>query len=130
MNHFVFQSIFVPLCALLAIHAALRLWRRRVPRRWGILLVLAWTAAACLIAIPDATLVLAGWLGIGRGADLVMYLAVLGGLFACYYFYDRYRRIEILLTELVRRDAIDRVEKGADLPPAMEDDEHSAAYKG
>jgi len=128
MNPSLFQIIFVPLCALLAIHAVLRLWLRRVPRRWGILLVVAWTTAACLIARPDATLVLAGWMGIGRGTDLVMYCAVLGGLFACYYFYDRYRRMEILLTELVRHDAIDRAEKGDNLPPAIEDSEHSATY--
>jgi small membrane protein len=124
-----FQSIFVPLCALLAIHAVLRLWRRRVPRRWGMFQVVAWTAAAGLIARPDATLVLASWLGIGRGADLVMYLAVLAGLFACYYFYDRYRRMEILLTDLVRGDAIDRAEEGRDVPPATEGENHSAARK-
>ena len=94
MNPSLFQFVFVPLCGLLAIHAALRLWLRRVPRRWGVLQLVAWTAAACLIAKPDFTAVLAGWLGIGRGTDLIVYFAVLGGLFACYYFYNRYRRME------------------------------------
>ena len=42
--------------------------------------------------------VIARWLGIGRGANLVMYLAVLGGLFVSWYFYNRYRRLEILVT--------------------------------
>jgi hypothetical protein len=130
MNPSLFQLIFVPLIAILAIHAVLRLWLHRVPRRWGILQVVAWTAAAYLIAEPDATLVLAGWVGIGRGTDLILYLAVLGGLFACYYFYDRYRRIEILLTKLVRHDAIDCAKKGDDSPPAMEDDVHSVICKG
>ena len=129
MNPSVFQCVFVPSCAVLAIHAAVRVWQRRVPRRWGTALVVVWAAAAWLIAQPDATRVLAGWLGVGRGADLVMYLGLLGGLFACYYFYGRYRRIEILLTELVRCNAIDRAEKGCNVP-STEDDNRSAACDG
>ena len=39
-------------------------------------------------------------------------VALLGGLFACCYFYDRYRRLEIALTELVRREAIDHAREG------------------
>jgi hypothetical protein len=52
-------------------------------------------------------------LGIGRGADLVFYSAVLAGLGACLYFYNRYRRLEILVTELVRRDAMEHPQRGA-----------------
>jgi hypothetical protein len=88
--------------------------------------LVAWTAAACLIAKPDFTAVLAGWLGIGRGTDLIVYFAVLGGLFACYYFYNRYRRMEILLTELVRHDAIDHAEMGSGSPPPIQGKSHSA----
>ncbi len=107
-----FQVVFVPICLALALHAALRVWRRRVRRRWGILVTAGWLATAWLIAYPASTFVVAQRLGIGRGTDLVMYLAVLSGLFAAGYFYDRYRRLEVIVTELVRRDALSHAQHG------------------
>jgi hypothetical protein len=108
-----FQIVFIPVCAALAIRAAVRVWRHRLPRRLGMLLATGWTVAALLIAKPDAASLLAGWLGIGRGADAITYLAILAGLFAGCYFYDRYRRLEIVLTELIRRDALHDAKQGS-----------------
>ena len=58
------------------------------------------------IAVPDLPGLAARALGIGRGADLVFYLAILAGLVACRYFYNRYRRLENVVTELARAIAI------------------------
>jgi small membrane protein len=107
-----FQWVFVPLCVALALQTALRVWYRRMPRRWGTLVAAGWLLAAWLIAYPTSTFVVAQRLGIGRGTDLVMYLAVLSGLFAAGYFYNRYRRLEVVVTELVRRDALSRAQQG------------------
>ncbi len=107
-----FQIIFVPLCTGVALYMAWCLWSRRVPCRSGILLTVGWILPAVLIAKPGVSLVLARWLGIGRGADLVMYLAILGGLCACGYFYGRCRRLEIMLTKLVRHEAMNHPQEG------------------
>ena len=107
-----FQLVFIPVCVALALQTALRVWYRRVPRRFGALLIAGWLVGAWLIAYPTTTLVIARTLGIGRGADLVMYLAVLSGLFAACYFYNRYRQLEVALTELIRRDAISHAQQG------------------
>jgi hypothetical protein len=107
-----FQLIFVPLCTLFAVRSVHRTWRRLVPLRSGLLAIALWGAGAVVIAQPKATAVVAGWLGIGRGADLVFYLAILGGLAVSFYFYQRCRQLEILVTELARRTAIDGATRG------------------
>ena len=102
----VFQVIFVPACALLALRALLRTWSGRTPRLPGVLGTLVWSAAAVAIALPRLTVRVAMLLGIGRGADLVFYLAILGGISVCFYFYQRNRQLENLITELMRREAV------------------------
>jgi hypothetical protein len=100
-----FQLVTIPLCLLLA---AISAWRRgsSLSRGSGLSWVLLWTVAAAVIAVPQISNVVAGWLGIGRGADLILYLAALSGMVAARYFYCQQRRMEILLSELVRREAL------------------------
>jgi len=101
-----FQAIFVPVCALLTLRAVLRLWSGRVPKLSGILAVLIWLLSAIAIALPGITSVVAQAVGINRGADLVFYLAILSGVSICFYFYQRSRQLENMITELIRREAI------------------------
>jgi hypothetical protein len=101
-----FQALFVPICAILAIRAMVRTWKKSVPRRAGLLATMVWGGAALAIAIPKLTLVLANAFGIDRGTDLIFYVSMLGGIGIAFYYYNRFRKIEILITELVRRDTI------------------------
>lgn len=108
-----FQMLAVPVCAIIALRAIVQLIRRRVPRGVGFLAVMIWSAAALAIAFPYSTIVVARWAGIGRGADLVMYLALLAGLVVSSYFYQRIRQLEILTTDLARTAAIAGAKRGA-----------------
>ena len=101
-----FQSIFVPTCLLAVVLVLWRTLRGSVGRRSGLFWASVWLAAAILIADPAFTTVVAHWFGIGRGADLVLYLAVLAGLGLALFFYGRQRRLETLLTGLMRREAL------------------------
>ena len=65
-----------------------------------------WLAAAGAILVPDATMRLAHLLGIGRGADLVFYIAILAALVVFFLLYLRLVRLEHHLTELVRHLAL------------------------
>ncbi len=114
-----FQLIFSPLCGLLALRTLIRIWRQRVPRRMGIVAFVIWSAAAVSIAYPGIAMDAAHFVGISRGADLVMQLAILGGVSVCFYFYQRSRHMENLITELVRREAVRDAQFGAQ--PATED---------
>lgn len=51
---------------------------------------------------PELTNSLARFVGIGRGADLILYLSTLLLFFVCFNFYIRFRSIEEHLTLVVR----------------------------
>jgi hypothetical protein len=109
-----FQILALPFCLLLAFRVAVRTLQRRISRRQGVVWTLLWLCGAALIAEPGISVALAASLGIGRGSDFVFYVAVLAGMAVALYFYNRYRTMEILITELIRRDAMQRPERGCE----------------
>jgi len=61
-----------------------------------------------LVIFPNLSTRIANFLGVGRGTDLIFYLAVLGGLFVASNFYFRFKRHEQALIALARESAIER----------------------
>jgi hypothetical protein len=109
-----FQIVFIPLLAGMAVRVLLQTLHGQTFRRHGLLWLALWLGSAMLIAFPDASLVVAHWLGIGRGSDLVFYFAIIGGLVAFRYFHRSYRRLEIRVTELIRLNAMEKPERGGE----------------
>lgn len=64
--------------------------------------------AAVFVIWPDITNKIATRLGVGRGADLVFYISILTFWFVILKLYARIRRLEQLLTEIVREDALNK----------------------
>lgn len=62
--------------------------------------------AVYFILFPEYSNILAHKLGVGRGADLLFYICILLFLFVIMKLFSRIRRLEQLLTEAVRKDAI------------------------
>ncbi len=77
--------------------------RKRIVAFW----LLVWSGSAMVLIWPQTTAVVARALGIGRGADLLLYVSVLGMLTAFFYVYTRFRRLDRQITLLVRRLAIE-----------------------
>lgn len=61
---------------------------------------------ATLVLFPDWANAVAKRLNVGRGADLLLYLLTLSGIFVAANFYFRFRHIEERLVILVRQLAI------------------------
>lgn len=61
--------------------------------------------AIFFILFPENTNVIAQKLGVGRGADMLFYICILFFLFVVLKLYARVRRLEEILTELVRQQA-------------------------
>lgn len=59
-----------------------------------------------LVLFPETTTMIAEWLGVGRGADLVLYLFVLMTLAAIFNLHLRNRATAVRLTELARAIAL------------------------
>jgi small membrane protein len=81
--------------------------------------VIAITIAGVTLAIfPDLATRVATFLHVGRGTDLLLYLAVLAGLFVASNFYFRFKRQEAILIALARQSAIDHASAAETGPPA------------
>ncbi|UCC31455.1 MAG: DUF2304 domain-containing protein [Phycisphaerales bacterium] len=105
-----FQTLaLIAIAALfvLTLVAAVRGW---ATRRDALLWALLWLVAGVAIMWPGVTKVIANALGIGRGADLVLYCAVVVMMLGFLMVYVRLRRIRremtLLVRELAMRDAV------------------------
>lgn len=100
-----FQIITIPFCLALAILTLIR--RQLSPgQRQGLFWAVVWLGGALVIAIPQIASWLASLMGIGRGVDLILYVAALAGLLMVRHFYFKQRRLECLVTELLREQAL------------------------
>ncbi len=101
-----FQWITIPFLLFFFIATVAASVRRRMRFRAGLFWSLLWAAAATAIRWPDVTVRAARIAGIGRGADLVLYLAVVSMAVGFFLVFLRLRRIEENLTQLVRTVAM------------------------
>jgi hypothetical protein len=110
---------------LSAFFAFLVVYFRRLRSRLldRVILVLLVAAATYFVLDPQACTRMANWTGVGRGADLVLYLglSVLG--FAGLLLYCKHRNMESRFTRLVRAISLLHARQpehaaGVELPPA------------
>jgi hypothetical protein len=73
-------------------------------------------AGIVLVLFPNLSTVVANFLGIGRGADLLVYLFMIASLFYAAGMRSRVRRLEDQISILVRQHALDH--------PLRKDDEN------
>jgi small membrane protein len=58
---------------------------------------------------PEITNQLAHFLGIGRGADLIFYLAILGFGYITLLLYSKIKKLEDQLTQIVRKQSLESI---------------------
>ncbi len=104
---FIFQALFV-LFVLFAISSVVRKKKDGLLGPKGaIFWVLFWVLAAILVLLPDSTVVLANYLGIGRGADLVLYVSLAVIFYILFRLHVKIESISRDLTKVVRKDSLD-----------------------
>jgi hypothetical protein len=99
---------FLLLCVVLFTYLAV--FRLRTPLVQRALAVPLGLALCVLAIAPDLSSVVAHFFGIGRGSDLVFYLAHVTEAFFLLILYARYQNLSLEFAELVRRQALDRAE--------------------
>lgn len=83
--------------------------RNKLP--FHIMTVFALLAAGVVAVLaPETTDDLAKLVGVGRGADLVTYLAIIVVMFVLLHYYSKFVELQRKLTELAREMAILRAE--------------------
>lgn len=79
---------------------------------------LLWCAVAVVALVPGVTSYVAALFGVGRGSDLVVYLALLLGFYLLFKLFTKVERVERQLTSLVRTLALPGA-TSKDTPPAV-----------
>ncbi len=103
----VFQMLGLGLLGLLAVVTIAAGVRGEVRKRIVAFWLVVWAGGGVVLVWPRSTALVAHALGIGRGADLLLYTSVLMTLTGFFYVYTRFRRLDRQLTMLVRRMAIE-----------------------
>jgi len=76
-------------------------------RAWRKLALIGFVALAILsILNPNITNDIASFVGVGRGADLVLYASSVALVFLAMHSYAKYRQIETTTTQLARKIAL------------------------
>lgn len=71
-------------------------------------------AGMVMVAVPGVTIKLANLVGVGRGADLFMYLALVGLGFFSLVLYSKLRDLETTIAQLARSVAIQTAHRPGD----------------
>jgi hypothetical protein len=98
------------LLVLILLSAIAVAWKRVRERvisvKEAMLWTFLWIIALIVILLPHTTSILASWLGVGRGADLVLYASVVVLFLIVFKVFVSLDSLDRKLTELVRRDAL------------------------
>ncbi|MDO8583630.1 MAG: DUF2304 domain-containing protein [bacterium] len=68
--------------------------------------MIVWLAAAGVIVRPDLSTRVAEWLGVGRGADVVVYTAIMVLLILVFRLHVAHEELERKVTEFVQKEAL------------------------
>ena len=113
------------LAGLAAIGWFIFLRRNRLPFHimtvFGLIIV-----AAVAVVFPEATQDAAAVVGVGRGADLVTYIAIVAVMFVLLHYYTKFVDLQRQVTQVTRELAILRTEIDRVAPPATHDRDHTA----
>jgi hypothetical protein len=99
----VFQIILIPALIFLLIAYLKRLRRAAFDKIFIFLLAII---GIVFVIDPEMTNKIAHFLGVGRGADLIFYLAILGFSYLIIILYSKIKKLEERLADLVRSQAL------------------------
>jgi small membrane protein len=101
------QIVLLAVILLMALHAISQRRRREI----GLVQLVAWLAVwlggAVVVVFPDLSTRLAARFGVGRGADLVIYVAIPILFYAVFRLLIRTERLNREITELTRALALE-----------------------
>jgi small membrane protein len=79
-----------------------------------LIVVLFGVIGVIMVLMPDATSTIAHYLGVGRGADLLLYLGLIGLTFVSFILFSRQREMQASITELARAIALQNARRPED----------------
>ena len=74
---------------------------------WGAVWTLFWLVVITFVFLPETTQLLANLLGVGRGVDLVIYVAIVALFYLLFKLFVKIESVEQEISTLVRKIALD-----------------------
>ena len=90
--------------------------RKRLSKLQFLFVFLFFAIGAIGVLFPGLTMQAAALVGVGRGADLLLYFAVLCGVLIAANFYFRFKETEHTLSEVVRQLALQSPQRPPNFP--------------
>ena len=107
-----FIQFFIIAFALFATYRALNQFKNgNLQIGWLVFWVGFWALAVVAVSVPETTDLAARWFGVGRGADLVVYLSVTVLFYLVFRMFVKLEDMEREITKIVRSDALESLEK-------------------
>lgn len=107
----IFQILFI-LFALFALVAVVQRKRAgQLDARGVFFWIFFWLAGAFAVLWPGSTQMIAGYLGIGRGTDLVLYVSIVLIFYLLFHLQVKIERINRDVTKVVRGKALEEIKK-------------------
>jgi hypothetical protein len=100
-------QIFLILFILFAIsRVGLRYKDKIISLQEFILWLIFWLMVGFVVIFPESTALVANWVGVGRGVDLVIYISILILFYLVFRILVRLDKIEKDITQIVREIAL------------------------
>ena len=78
---------------------------------WFLFWMIFWFGTGLVAALPQTTDVIARFVGVGRGADVVIYVSLTALFYFIFRLYVKIEHVESELTRLVRKLSLDELKK-------------------
>ncbi|HUI06885.1 MAG TPA: DUF2304 family protein [Verrucomicrobiae bacterium] len=105
------QVLIVLFAGFAFMRVVVRLRRQMIGRGEFFVWACFWAAVAALVLTPRATQWFARVLGVGRGADAVFYLAIVGLSYLNFRLEFKLRTLQQQITQLVRKLALEKADQ-------------------
>lgn len=105
------QAVFVATAAWMVARTVRHMRVRRVPVVWAALMCVVWLGVGVVALVPQTTDTVARAVGVERGADLLVYVAIMALVAVVFRLVMKLERVERDVTALVREDALRAMSK-------------------
>lgn len=105
------QIIIIIFCLFAITRVGIRYKKNETTAKETIVWGLLWIIVAVVVALPQTTTLIANYLGVGRGVDVIVYLSIVVIFYILFRIFIRLEKIERDITKLVRNVSLENIKK-------------------
>lgn len=107
----IFQVLILAFIVFVVFKASRRLIKKEISVLFFILWLIFWILVAIIDLFPNIIARMANFVGVGRGVDLIIYIAICVLLYVVFRYNLRINKLEKNITDIVRKVALNEPQK-------------------